>query len=253
MPIADARAYLDGHFQNIKGWCLPNLWQSIEPLYERIVASGNPGPVAEIGVYQGKFFIGLVKTMGAARNNYAIDVFDLQEFNLDKAGEGSMEALRANLALCGVDEGAVEFLKTDSLWLHGGDIAQLRERTGGFSMFSVDGCHLAEHTVNDIHIAMELTRPDGIIFVDDYYNPNWPGVQEGVAKLYLGQSPRFVPLLFSCNKLVLCNLSFHAQYLKSVREHLLAQHPGARVKLVKRFGFDTLTVAPEARLAPAPG
>jgi SAM-dependent methyltransferase len=249
MPTADAKAYLDGPFQIIKGWCLPNLWQSIEPLYEQIVARGNPGPVAEIGVYQGKFFIGLVKTMGAPTNNYAIDVFDLQEFNLDKAGEGNIEALRANLRSSGVDDAAVEFLKTDSMWLNDGDIRSLRADTGGFSMFSVDGCHLAEHTVNDIHIAMELTRPDGIIFVDDYYNPNWPGVQEGVARLYFGQVPRFVPLLFSCNKLVLCNISFHARYLKAVRDYLAAHYPGARVKLVKRFGYDTLTVVPEAKIA----
>jgi len=96
-----------------------------------------------------------------------------------------------------------------------------------------------------MQLAFDLTRPDGIIFVDDYYNPSWPGVQEAVAKYYLNNSARFVPLLFSCGKLFLCNLSFHATYLETVARFLSQHFPSTAVKRVQRFGFETLTVMPD--------
>jgi hypothetical protein len=244
MPLADVETYLNGEFARVQGWCIPHLWQSLQPMREAILNAGATGPVAEIGVYHGKFFIGLVKTMAAARANYAIDVFDLQQFNLDKAGAGSLARFKENLQRSGVADSSVEFLRTDSMWLNRADSERIRAESGGFSMFSIDGCHLAEHTINDLHFAMEVTLPHGIIFIDDYYNADWPGVHEGIAKFYLNQPARFVPLYYSCNKLVLCNLSYHKIYLDAVGAFVKGNYPETRVKPVKRFGFDTLTITP---------
>lgn len=245
LNASDVRQYLNGPFASVQGWCIPHLWQALWPLANAVAAQGGGGPIAEIGVYHGKFFIGLVKTMAAETHNTALDVFDLQQFNLDKAGEGNMSRFKENLAACGVAEKRVDMIKTDSMWLGREDAEKLRAKTGGFSMFSVDGCHLAEHTINDMLFAMEVTKPQGIIFVDDYYNADWPGVQEGVAKFYLNHTARFVPLYFSCNKLVLCNLSYHRIYLDAVNAHVRKHFPETRVKAVKRFGFDTLTITPK--------
>ncbi len=242
--MEELRAYLEGPFKKVEGWCIAHLWQAIEPLRSAMKGWGPDAPVAEIGVFHGKFFIGLVKTMQAAASNTAIDVFDLQQFNLDKAGEGDLARFHANLAMCGVPSEAVTAVRADSMSLARYQVEDIRRSSGGYSMFSVDGCHLVEHTINDIHIAMELTLPHGIIFVDDYYNANWPGVQEGVAKLYLTESPRFVPLLFTCNKLFLCNISHHGRYLRAVTEHVRQHHPTTRIKSVRRFGYDTLTLTP---------
>lgn len=160
--------YLNGEFPAIEGWCIPHLWQTIQPLAMAIGEQAEVGPVAEIGVYHGKFFIGLVKTIGAGANNHAIDVFDLQQFNLDGAGKGSLEQLEGHLRRCKVERGAVEILKRDSMAINRAELDSIRSKTGGFSMFSADGCHMVEHTINDILIAMELIQPHGVIFVDDY-------------------------------------------------------------------------------------
>jgi hypothetical protein len=245
MSIKDVAEYLTGPFTNINGWCIPQLWQCIQPLALLIEEAGAKGPVAEIGVFHGKFFIGLVKTMGAETHNTAIDVFDLQEYNLDKAGEGNKEKLIQNMAAAKVPEDAVSMIRADSMWLTSRDANALFANTGGFSLFSVDGCHLPEHTVNDMLFAMVATRPEGIIFIDDYYNANWPGVQEGVAKFYLNNSAKFVPLLFTCNKLFLCNISFHAKYLDSVIGFVRQNFKSSRIKRVRRFGFDTVTITPD--------
>jgi len=236
-------AYLRGPFQQVGGWCSPWLWQFITPLAERQATLGVQAPVAEIGVYHGKFFLGLVKTKGAAKHNHAIDVFDMQQFNLDGAGRGDMEKFRANIDKTGVAQGAVTMLRADSMTLDPPEIERIRTISGGFSLFSVDGCHMVEHTINDVRIAMQLTVPEGIIFVDDYTNQDWPGVQEGIARLYLMDSPRFVPVGVLHNKLFLCHISHHASYLKHLQT-AAAKLTGARSKLVQRFGYPSINLFP---------
>src|SRR5947209_4493745 len=107
--------YLNGSFKTVEGWCVPHLWQAIEPLHEIQASLDIDRPVAEIGVYHGKFLIGLIKTKNVPRSNFAIDVFDMQEFNLDGAGKGNLETLKANLAKCGVARGQVEIERADSM------------------------------------------------------------------------------------------------------------------------------------------
>lgn len=249
-PSSPLRRYLENDFANIQGWCIPQLWQVIEPLDAIQRELGVRAPIAEIGVYHGKFFIGLLKTKNVDRGNFAIDVFDMQRFNLDGAGAGDLAIFKQNLDLCNVAESEVTFHRADSTTLRAPELAAIREKCGGgFSMFSVDGCHLAEHTINDVKIAMDLTIPEGIIMVDDYYNANWPGVQEGVCKLFLTSSPMFIPLAYSCNKLFLCHFGYHQQYFKKVLEHVKSNFPTSRCKIVKRFGYDTISVMPDLNKA----
>jgi hypothetical protein len=245
MNTQDVSAYLNGPFNSVEGWCIPHLWQSIQPLASAISAEIGGVPVAEIGVHHGKFFIGLVKTMGSPKDNHAIDVYDLQQFNLDGSGRGDREAFERNLEKSGVDGAAVEIVRADSTAMRERDIRALEEKVDGFSLFSIDGGHTVEHTINDMELAFRLTSSAGIIFVDDYYNANWPGVQEGVARFYQTHMPRFVPLLFTCNKLFLCHMSRHGAYLKLVEGFLRETFRTTRVKAVERFGYKGLTVIPD--------
>lgn len=244
--LAQVDEYLRGEFQRVQGWCLPQLWQAIQPLHEEQNKLGVKSPIAEIGVFKGKFFIGLVKTKAAvAGGHHAFDVFDLQQFNLDHAGKGELEAFQTNLVKSGVKTESVAIMRGDSMTIGIDERLKVKRETGGFSMFSVDGCHLAGHTINDIRIAIDLTVPEGIIFVDDYYNASWPGVQEGVAKLYLCDSPTFVPLLYMSNKLFLCHVSYHDRYIAAVFAFIKQNYPETVQKKVERFGYPTLTVIPK--------
>jgi len=233
-------AYLSTGINSVNGWCIPHLWQSIWPLYHKI----GPGPIAEIGVFEGKFFIGLAKTFGAAEAHAAIDVFDMQEFNLDGAGVGKLEVFRTNLAAHGLGPEKTRCLQRDSLTLSVPDTLALREEFGGFKFFSVDGCHEVLHTMRDVEFAMSVTHPAGIIAVDDYMNPMWPGVLEAIAKMYLLREFQFVPLLFTCNKLFLCSRSYHDAYRKHVLDYVREHFPQTRLKIVTRFGYQTLSVLP---------
>lgn len=118
-------------------------------------------------------------------------------------------------------------------------------RDGTFNFFSVDGCHEVVHTVNDIEFAMSVTANHGIIAVDDYTNPDWPGVQEAIAQMYVLRDFPFIPRAVTCNKLLLASYSYHAVYLKAIEEFIKSAHLDTRIKRVKRFEFDTLTVHPK--------
>ena len=231
--------YLYGHFQKVEGWCSPHLWQLIQPIADAQERAGIANPVAEVGVFHGKFFIGLLATKGAPNNNYAFDVFDLQRFNLDGAGRGNLQIFKKNIAASGFSEKSVECVEIDSMSISTDMISEIRSKSGGFSFFSVDGCHKLEHTLNDIRIAMQFTVPQGIIFVDDYTNQMWPEVQEAVVRLYLFDCPRFVPLAFGHNKLLLCHVAYHAEYLALLEQTLAAAQ--IRFKRVSRSGYPSLT------------
>ncbi|BBK42030.1 hypothetical protein STVA_20500 [Allostella vacuolata] len=243
-------SYLRHDFPGVRGWCAAHLWQLIQPIDAFQRKQGVVAPVAEIGVFQGKFFIGLMKTKSVP-GNLGLDVFEKQEFNLDLAGSGDHAAFARNIVACGETVDDVEILHRDSLSITDVDILNILDRRhDGFSLFSVDGCHRVEHTINDIELAMRLTHPTGVIFVDDYYNAAWPGVQEGVAKLYLSSAPRFVPLAYSGNKLFLCHISYHDRMRRHVADFLRTEFPRTKVKDVVRFGYDCLNVGPDLTDAP---
>jgi len=240
--VAEVNAYLSTGIHTVNGWCIPQLWQTLWPLYLEI----GDGPVAEIGLFEGKFFIGLCKTFGVSSQNRAaaIDVFGLQQFNLDGAGVGKIDVVKRNLGVHGIAEDSTVFVQADSLALTHRDADRLVSEIGQFHFFSVDGCHEVVHTVNDIEFAMSVTANHGIIAVDDYMNPNWPGVQEAVARMYLTRDFQFIPLAVTCNKLLLASYSYHASYLRAIEAYLRKAYPETRMKSVKRFGFDTLTIQP---------
>lgn len=232
--------YLQNGFQSVGGWCSPQIWQIIGPIARWQSENGVHNPVAEIGVYLGKFFIGLVLTKNASAGNFVLDVFDLQQFNLDGAGAGNLATLNENMRRNAIPESQVEIIKIDSSTITQDQIEAIRAKSGGgFSLFSVDGCHLAEHTIWDFQTACELTVPSGLVIVDDYTNPDWPGVQEGMTKMFLTSFPRFVPLVVAHNKMFLCHLSHHKIFLGLLRS--VFQAHAIRYKDVERFGYECLT------------
>ena len=190
--INGLQKYLDAPFKEVDGWCTPHLFPAIVASRIHQESLGlTSAPIAEIGVFHGKFLLGLAALAGTQTGHYAIDVFDMQEFNLDGAGKGSLEMLKANAEKAGFSESDFTYFSADSMAINRQQISEISANApGGFSFFSVDGCHTPEHTVNDARIAMELTDTRGIVFIDDYNNPNWPGVQEGICLLYTSPSPR---------------------------------------------------------------
>ncbi|MGB7565890.1 MAG: class I SAM-dependent methyltransferase, partial [Prochlorococcaceae cyanobacterium] len=219
MPT-ELAAYLRSGINQVEGWCNPELWQLLEPIVAIQIHQQSPSAIAEIGVYHGKFFIGLALSHPGGPH-LAIDCFDDQQFNIDGAGIGHRETFLANCRTHGVPPEQVQVLQANSLDLPKmlgsslfSGLGMSAEGGRPFSIFSIDGCHTVEHTHNDLLVACQLTNLNhGVILVDDYTNPDWPGVQEAVARFYLFGAPTFAPLAVTCNKLLLVPTGCHTPML----------------------------------------
>ena len=228
--MSDIVDYLN-HYE-IKGWLNPGLFSTVIPMHQLI----GSGPIAEIGVFHGKFFFAL-KCLNPNENSVAIDCFDLQEFNLDGAGKGNLHEFKKHQQVLGYD---VTIHKADSLDLPNREIQEIFDTQGHAKWFSVDGCHTSLHTQRDVLTAMEFCEPTGIIFVDDYTNADWPGVSEGMMKLYDKYALPFTPFCCTSNKLLLCKESYREKYVNYIA-NVMAQ-ANIRTKRVTRLGFETINV-----------
>jgi len=147
---------------------------------------------------------------------FAVDVFDDQHLNPDRSGCGDLARFNHNLGLY-ADRAGVEIIKKDSTQLTRSDF--YRGRKGAIRLFSVDGSHTSMHTFSDLTFASQLLSPDGIICLDDFYNPEWPGVQEGFYR-FLAGSPDIAAFAYGNQKLYLCRTEAHSRYLRLVEDDL---------------------------------
>ncbi len=245
--------YLTQKFDSVEGWCSKFIWQGLEYIDIQQNLDGNYGPVCEIGVFKGKFFIGLALMKAAQGRHVVIDVFENQQFNLSpdsrRMRRPECDDLRrefeANVERCGLPLTALQIIQADSCGINATEIRSQIQGFQKFLFFSVDGCHGFVHTYNDIMLATALTHSSGLVIVDDYYNAEWPGVHEAVAKLYFSSVPTFVPLFYSYNKLFLCHVNYHEKYLDGLVAHFKKHHPETRTRFATRYGWQTLTVLPK--------
>lgn len=210
---------------------------------EGLLACTDPwfraGPICEIGVHHGKFLITEHNVLGGPPT-LGIDVFNDRSRNVDNSGEGSLLKFQANVHAHAAVPEAIRSLQADSLELTPDDAVRLRDQIGRVKLFSIDGGHTPVHVLSDYAFAEQVTAQDGLIVVDDFCNPHWPGVNEGLARLYIGGAPRFAPFLFLENKLFLCGFSVHKRALESVDQAMQAFRERYDVRPVNFFGHQGL-------------
>ncbi|MGD9616851.1 MAG: class I SAM-dependent methyltransferase [Alphaproteobacteria bacterium] len=180
-------------------------------------AQGLAGDTAEIGIHHGRYFILLSLLGDDAEKAVAIDVFDNQELNVDHSGEGNYARFIANFDKFDGRRRKLVVHAIDSLRLAGRDLLKpdcppAASVNRSFRLFSVDGSHTRGHTINDIEVAFGVLRPKGVVIVDDFYNPHWPGVQEGVHHL-LDARQDICAVAYGDNKLFLVRAEDHDAYL----------------------------------------
>lgn len=223
----------------VQGWCNPKIFSGIESFSRLQLENSVNGGVCEIGVHHGKFFLGL-HNISNGEFSLAIDIFGNQELNVDGSGSGVLELFLKNVEKHACRPDKVHHYINDSLSISHEDVARIIREFQTFRLFSIDGGHTAEHTINDFRLAEQLVSNGGIVFVDDYHNPHWPGVQEGVAYLYINSRPKLVPFMYCCGKLFLTTLGFHRRYFDFAKSNAYGFFPGADFKHVQIFGHDVM-------------
>ncbi len=155
--------------------------------------------VLEIGTLYGMFSAGLIRMMERDGRSPVLTIVDpfagvqLQpgtDQRPDPTGAPVDErAVRTNLGLAGpagaaarVQRGFSEDPETR---------AAVSDRRYG--VIVVDGDHSAEGVARDLRWAEEITAPGGVVVLDDYGDPNWPGIKEAL-DVHLKGDTRFTYL-----------------------------------------------------------
>jgi hypothetical protein len=95
----------------------------------------------------------------------------------------------------------------------------LLEWAGGpYRLFSVDGGHPLEVALHDLRLTNAVMAEGGVIMVDDYFDPKFPGVSEAVNRFFLiyGNEVRVEPFLITGNKLFLATKEYGKLYREAI-------------------------------------
>lgn len=200
---------------NSDGWMGLDHVVHVYLLTQRQHEQGIYGPVGEIGVHHGKFWMPITGFADRSEPLAAIDVFEDQTMNFDASGSGSKHVFLANAKhALGLGEKDIHIMTTDSLTLTANNFSRI-----GFSkfrFFSVDGGHSLETTLHDLTLASCLLADGGILVVDDFINTAWLGVPTAVFN-WVPEQHRLAPFMVSLNKIYFTTTSHHSAYLEMVK------------------------------------
>jgi hypothetical protein len=162
---------------------------------------GERRDTLEIGVHHGLSAILVAALRGKGRKFVAIDLFDdMQDQNTSHSGSGSQQRFLKNMSrVHGDDLNFTQVIAAPSSSLKPADLGH------NFSFCHVDGGHSSEETFRDLELCSELLVPSGILVLDDYFNPDFPGVSEGAVRFMIAdKGERLVPLAIGFNKVIFC-------------------------------------------------
>lgn len=178
---------------------------------------GISGTLFEIGVHHGQTAILLALLARPGEHCVFLDLFDQQEENVDNSGRGDLRAFQANLARWAPDL-AAEIVIGNSLRV---DFASIPALAAGIRFAHIDGGHLKDVVLNDLHKTEALLAPGGLIVVDDFMHSGFLGVNEA-CNCYLAEArdEQLWPIAAGKNKLVLADPLYADRYKTALRSKL---------------------------------
>lgn len=225
-PAAFGRFVRDKGHADVQGWVTHGALATISVLSALQQTLGIGGHICEIGVHHGRFMIALSLLRGDGEKSLAIDVFEDQDLNVDNSGKGDSGIFLRNVAKWLGANPDVLTMKADSLSVSGKDVTS--KLGGSVRIFSVDGSHTCEHTLNDLKIAEESICEGGLVIVDDFFNLDWPEVAEALVRYLSGPSKgrKLEAVGYGDNKFYLTTTEYVETYQKfletTFRPHLVA-------------------------------
>jgi hypothetical protein len=184
-----------GAFRDIPGWFSPDACLIFMAYHQLLAAEGVLGDVLEIGVHHGLSAIGVAALRGDGRRFVAVDLFEeLQSHNVSGSGLGNRAGFIRNMGRFYDD---LSFLTTVTA-----DSAALRPEDLGseFSFCHIDGGHSAAETRADLELSAAICMPGGLVAVDDYFNPAFPGVCEAAVTFNVERPGTLRPIAIGFNK-----------------------------------------------------
>ena len=157
--------YLDEGFDGVIGMSSRFATAISGHLLTRQTALGIAGAVAEIGVFQGRFFIALAKAAAAGERALAIDPFTWPD-------AGIRDQFLGNCRAHGLADETVVPIAADSTKLSVRDV--FGAAGGPVRFWHIDGDHTAPSLTSDLDLAAATLHPRGLVCVDDMLHPHYP-------------------------------------------------------------------------------
>jgi hypothetical protein len=170
LPALDA--YLTDGYDTVRGMSSRFAAVVCSHLLLRQSELGLTGHAAEIGTFEGRFFIALALALAPGERAVGIDLFDWPHDRVQ-------ELLHGHCARHGLAAERYTILQRDSRSL---PVAELGEVLGGrpVRLFHVDGEHGHDALVRDLALAEAVTEPRGVIVLDDMLHPAYPTLADTV-------------------------------------------------------------------------
>jgi hypothetical protein len=235
--VIDKQYFLDGH-ASVSGWVSPGAMSMLLAINQKQRDVNVLGDLCEIGVHHGKYLLALAQLTSDQEKLVGFDLFEMQSQNLDNSGCGDIAITKKNIEKHLHVNRHIELVGANSLDL---DEYRIKEYfPNGVRLFSIDGGHTEYHTINDISLAQSCISSGGVVIVDDFYNPDWPGVAEGVHRyFFLNACRKLAPFAYGDNKLYLTTHShrnIYYEYFSGV------DVVGLYRKVVHLWGYDLLHI-----------
>ncbi len=198
------RSFLQSYltaFNRIEGWFSYDAALMFMAYNQLIRAGGISGDVLEIGVYHGLSSIAVASLRGPGRKLYAIDLFEELQANQGYgAGASYRKYFEENIRTF---YEAPDFLVTIA---QASGQLKAEEFSTTFSFCHVDGGHSPQETYDDLKFASDILLPGGLLALDDYFNPQHPGVCEGAIAFLRRHEGVLKPIAIGFNKVLLQRL-----------------------------------------------
>ena len=188
--------------------------------YSQLIQSqGISGDTLEIGVRHGLSAIAVAALRGSDRRFFAVDLFDESDSQSHlPGGSGNKDAFVRNLKAFYDNSDFLQVLQGNSAELKAGDLGSQ------FSFCHIDGGHSDAETYHDLELCSQILVPGGLLALDDYFNPSFPGVCEGAVRFSLDYSGALKPIAIGFNK-VLFQKSTSAFSLNAMFAKVFSQVP----------------------------
>jgi predicted O-methyltransferase YrrM len=171
---------------------------------------GVTGPVAEIGPFEGRFFIALAHALGSGEVALGIDLFDWPNPEV-------IDRFQSNCRKHGVPDERRVVWKADSRTM---EPEEMLAKLGGSRarFIHIDGEHSRAALTRDLELATAVLAPAGVIVLDDMLHPGYPTLMVAVHE-YLARHPEMCVLavidretVVAATKFVLCRSEWFKRY-----------------------------------------